>query len=222
MTRLQIQQLISQWTDDVDQGYFTPTIINTFINNALYPVQRRLILAGQNAYTRCITTPCVQDQNLYALPTDFWGIRRLRIITQGSGATADRSTVDPIAMSQEQMLPKTGLPRGFYLTKDSSKTPCIFLAPAPTQSSWTIEMDYAYVIVPMTLDVDIPDIPEQFHEYLALVAAYDCFIKDDKVPSTIKVKKEEYEDQLDEAAEAIIMAKARTVLITPEGFFGNS
>jgi hypothetical protein len=222
MTRLEIQQLVSQWVDDTDQGYFTPTILNVFINNALYEIQKRLVLAGENYYVRCVTTPVVQDQNMYALPTDFWGIRRLRIITSGSGATADRATVGPITMNQEEMLPKTGLPKGFYLSRDSAKNPVLFLAPAPTTTTWTIEMDYVYIISMMSNDSDLPDAPEHFHEYIALLAAYNCFIKDDKVPTILQKKIDYYEDMLDDAADNRVMAGVRNVVITPEGFWGSA
>lgn len=216
MNRGQIRELVSQWVDDPNNGYFTTSTLNTFINNALYEVQKRLIMAGENFYVTCVTTATVQNQAEYALPDDFWGIRRLRIITSGSGVTANKFDLMPITMAQESQFAATGTPSGFYLRKN-----LLVIVPAPTSDAWTLEMEYAERIGLMTSDADVPDVPEHFHEYIALLAAYNCFIKDDRVPSILQQKKEEYEKQLDEAAEARVMNKARTVVITSDGYYGN-
>lgn len=216
MTRLDLQLLVSGWVDDPDQGYFTPTLINTYLNNALYEIQKRLILAGENFYITCVTTPTVANQQEYALPSDFWGVRRLRLITSGSGITAAKHDLTAISIGQEKMFAKTGTPEAFYLKKDR-----LVLIPTPTTATFTIEMDYAYQIATMSSDSDVPDVPTHFQEYIALVAAYNCYIKDDRVPTIIQEKKTEYEDQLDEAADARVMTGSRQVIVTPEGFFGN-
>ena len=216
MTRAELRELVSQWVDDTENGYFTTATVNTFLNNALYEVQKRLILAGENFYIKCATTPSVADQQEYELPNDFWGVRRLRLITQGSGATATKVELMPVSMGQEIMFGKTGTPQGYYLKKDR-----LVLCPIPNSSNLTIEMDYAYQIATMTSDSDTPDVPTHFQEYVAILAAYNCFIKDDRVPSILQTKKEEYEKMLDDAAESRVMSKARTVIVTPEGFFGN-
>lgn len=215
MTRAQIRSLISEWVDDVNNGYFTVATLNTFINNALYEVQKRLILAGENFYIQCVTTTSVANQAEYALPSDFWGVRKLQIITSGSGATATKHVVEPISMAQASAFANTGCPTGYYLKKD-----LLVLCPAPNTDSWTIEMEYAYRIPVMTSDADIPDVPEHFQEYIALLAAYNCFIKDDRVPSILEKKKEEYEKQLDEAADSRVMSRARVVIVTANGFLG--
>lgn len=216
MTRAQLRALIGQWVDDPDFGYFSESTLNTFLNNALYEVQKRLIMAGENFYVKCATTPTVLQQEEYSLPSDFWGVRRITLITSGSGVTATKQDLNPISIGQRQMFAKTGSPEAFYLKKNS-----LIMVPAPSSASWTIELEYAYRIATMTNDSDEPDVPVHFQEYIAILAAYNCYIKDDRVPSILEKKKEEYEKQLDEAADNRIMSRARTVIITPEGFFGN-
>lgn len=215
MTRLELQNLVSQWVDDPDKGYFTADIINTFLNNALIEVQKRLILAGENYYIKCVTTPIIANQRDYSLPSDFWGIRRLRVITQGSGVTAVKVDLDMVTMRQEQAFSRTGQPEGFYLSKDR-----LVLVPAPTNSAWVLEMEYAYIIASMTDDADTPDVPTHFQEYIAILAAYNCFIKDDRVPSNLLEKKNWYEDQLDNSADARIQTNTRMIVVTPEGLLG--
>lgn len=215
MTRADLRTLISQWVDDVSNGYFTDTTLNTFINNALYEVQKRLILAGENFYINCVTTPTVTNQAEYAAPEDFWGVRRLRLITSGTGINAVKRDLVPISMAEEEQFPRTGTPTAFYLRKD-----LIVLVPAPTTNSYTLELEYAYRIPLMSSDSDVPDVPQHFQEYIALLGAYNCFIKDDRVPTILQTKKEEYEKQLDEAADSRVMNRARVVIITAEGFFG--
>lgn len=216
MTRAEMRTLISQWIDDPDNGYFTTTTLNTFINNALYEVQKRLIMAGENYYITCVTTPTVQNQAEYELPEDFWGARRIRIITSGSGATAQKYDLEPISLGQSSSFPNTGAPSCFYIKKDN-----LVLVPAPDTNTYTIELEYAYTIPLMSNDNDTPDVPAFFQEYVALLAAYNCFIKDDRVPSILETKKEQYERQLDEAAENRVMAKARSIVVTADGYYGN-
>lgn len=216
MTRAEMRTLISQWVDDPDFGYFTEATLNTFINNALYEVQKRLIMAGENFYITCVTTPTVTDQAEYALPDDFWGVRKVKVITGGSGVTASYVILDAISMGQSNQFATTGCPQAFYLKKNN-----IVLVPAPNTDTYTIELEYAYQIPLMTLDNDVPDVPTHFQEYVAILAAYNCFIKDDRVPSILETKRDQYEKLMDEAADNRVMSKARTIIITSDGYYGN-
>ncbi len=49
------------------------------------------------------------------------------------------------------------------------------------------------MVADLTSDSDVPDVPEQFMEYVALLGAFNGFIKDDRAPTNLQMKKDEYE-----------------------------
>jgi hypothetical protein len=55
----------------------------------------------------------------------------------------------------------------------------IVLLPAP-DTTYTIRLSYAHIVSEMTLDGNVPDLPTQYHELLAVLAARDGRIKDDR------------------------------------------
>lgn len=211
MTRAELKTLITTcWVDDENKGYFTDPILNIMLNNAQRQVQKLLILAGQNYYPICVTTPVFQDQKEYVQPVDFQSIRRIFLVTAGFGTTnPTKHELEDYTMRQDALAPYKGTPVGYYLRKNR-----IGLTPTPVQSGWYLEMEYNYLVADMTADGDIPDVPIEFHEMVALVAAYDCFIKDDRVPSNLTKKLGTYEETLDEMAASRTATGPRKVVVT--------
>ena len=202
MTLADLRFLVWSWLDDQDGiqtgtgGYFTNSQVDTWLNNALFEVQKQLIEANENWYVNCATATTVANQREYALPADFLSSVRLEYILSGSGVTENVVQVIPITLNQQNMIGKqAGTPGGYVVMKDT-----FLLFPAPDAAK-TIELWYNRKIGPMTLTTDTPDVPTQYQEYIAVLAAYNGFIKDDRVPSVLETKKQQYLDLLKKAAE---------------------
>ena len=143
MTFGELKTLVSGWFDDLNYGYFTESIVETYLNNAQNEVQKRLLKAGENYYTRCVitTTNAVQNyQTDYALPEDFREIQRLELITQGLDSTSELAyTIAPMTLNQRDLVPATrsGVPYAYFIKKNK-----IVVTPAP-DAQYTIRLFYA-------------------------------------------------------------------------------
>lgn len=212
MTRSALKTLIASWVDDTAYGYFSETFLNTLLNNAQKYVQQLLIMAGKNQYVICVTTPIFTDQKEYVLPDDFLSVRRVQLITSGFGTTNPiKTNLDDFTMRQDSILfPYKGTPEGYFTRRNR-----LALTPTPsTSNQWYIEMEYNYLVADMDDDTDEPDVPEEYMELVALVAAYDCFIKDDRVPSTLEKKLRRYEEEFAEFATTRMSTGPRRVIET--------
>lgn len=187
MTRGELRNLVLSWLDDPDAGYFTVSQVNTWLNNAQLETQKQLIQAGQNWYMVCAETNTAQYVNCYALPSDFLKSHRLQVITGGSYPQEDLRTLVPITpMEMASNATLIGLPAAYFLKKNA-----IVFSPLPDRA-YPIRMLYSYRVTPMTSDTEEPDVPEQYHEYLACLATKDGFLKDNRDPSQVEQKIAEY------------------------------
>ena len=199
MTRLEIRTLILSWLDDINGTYFTSDQVNTWINLAQREVQKQLLQAGENWYMKPVETTTVASQADYVLPNDFIYLHRLEVVLSGSGPTENRQPVQSISTNEQDLLSIVlGTPTNFYIKKDR-----MTLLPTPSQA-WTLRLYYSPRVADLGSDSDSPDVPEQFMEYVAIIAAYNGFIKDDRAPDNLLIKKNEYIELLKQ------MAKDRT------------
>ena len=188
--------LIASWLDDPNQGYFTPAQTIPWINNAQRRVQMELLQAGNNWYVKPIETQLVYSQTDYLLPTDFFMEHRIETIISGYGTpNENRQALVPITINQQDLVSiALGNPTSYFLKKDR-----FTITPAPSVAYY-MRMYYS----PQTLDVaattDTLDVPEQFGEYVALTACFDGFIKDDRAPENLVVKRNEYREALKQLA----------------------
>ncbi len=212
-----LRTLVSQWVDDPQNGYFTVPTLNLFLNNAQREVQKLLIQAEDSYYTKLVTTVTIQNQQDYALPDDLLKLTRLEVIAGGTGTNVDRRLLTNITINQQGMIgAQTGLPSVYYWQKSR-----LSLLPIPDQV-YTLNLYYDYLITDMTMDTDIPDVPQDFQEYIAVLAAFDCFIKDDRVPANIMLKKEYYEKLLKQMAEDRDISGPRMIVMTEDwGGYGG-
>ncbi len=206
-----LRTLVSQWVDDPNNGYFTIPTLDLFLNNAQREVQKLLIQAEDTYYTKLVSTVTVQNQQDYALPDDLLHLTRLEVIASGSGITADRRLMQSITINQQGMIgAQTGLPYAYYWQKSR-----LSLLPIP-DNVYTLNLYYDYLIADMVNPTDIPDVPQDFQEYIAVLAAFDCFIKDDRVPANIQMKKDYYEKLLKQIAQDRDISGPRMVVITED------
>lgn len=175
MNRAELRALTASYLDDLDQTYFTPTQVNSWLNNAQRKVQRLLIETKQNFYLKCVQTTTVTNQCALALPDDFMMEHRLEIVLSGVFPNECKSPIEPITLMQQDLLgPTPSTPSAFYFKKNN-----IGLAPIP-DNEYVIRLTYSYAVADMNSDTSVPDIPERYHELLSIYAAIDGFLKDDR------------------------------------------
>lgn len=207
VTFLELRQLVSYWTDDLSMTYFTPVQINRFLNNAQKEVQKHMILAGQEYYTKCVVTTLVVNQREYILPSDFHKLARLEVIISGTAPNENTSRLTPIAPNQiDQVSWDVGTP-GVYFFKRNR----LVLWPAP-QDSLVLRLNYAYNVEDMVLDNDTPDIPEVYHEMIAVLAALDCLYKDGREVAPLVEKRDYYTAMMKKDADQRNVDESRVVI----------
>jgi len=211
-----IKNKITYWVDDLLKGYFTDPQLNRFVNDAQLEVQKQLIQAGQNYYVTVSDTQMIIGQKEYVLPSDFLHLHRLEVITSGYATTSEStSPVLPITINQQDRIPFTlGFPQGYYL-----KSNRIILIPSPDTALY-LRLTYSYKVLPLVLDTDILDIPDEYTEMVALLSAMDCFIKDNRDPVQIAAKLTVYNEMLKREAEDRLQDASRSVVSTGDQGYG--
>lgn len=190
-TVAQLTTLMLSWVDDEQAGYFNAQDTLTWLNFAQREVQKLLILAGEGYYLKPVETTLVVGQADYVFPVDFLKEHKLEIVVSGSGYNEIRQTLNPVTLVESDMLSNNlGTPENYYIKKDR-----FTVLPTP-DTAYLMRMHYSYKIADLALTTDIPDIPEEYMEFVALVAAYNCYIKDDRTAENIVMKINEYKDGL--------------------------
>lgn len=218
MTFLELRQLVSYWADDLQQTYFTPTQINRFLNNAQRETQKLLLGAGNEFYTICKITTCVINQRDYIMPEDFYKLNRIEIIASGTAPNESVVRLNPITPNQRDLVTyNVGTPNVYYFQKNR-----IIILPAP-DNTYTLRMFYSYKVMDMVLDTDVPDCPEPYQEFIAVLATIDCFLKDGRDASALIEKRDYYMNMFKADAAQRNVDESRTVIYTGtyDGYEGN-
>lgn len=217
MTRLELRTLVLSWLDDKQAAYFTAAEVNVWLNLAQREVQKLLLQAGENWYMKPVETLTVSGQPDYVLPSDFVFEHRLEVVLSGTGSNENRQALRAITTNEQDLISiAVGNPGNYYIKKDR-----VTLSPTPQTSNQILRLYYSPRVVDMTSDSDSPDVPEQFMEYVAILAAFDGFIKDDRNPANLVAKKEKYEQLLKQMAEDRTQDLSRQVVSTSEYEYGG-
>lgn len=214
MTFAELKNLVSYWVDDLQFGYFTEAQVGRFVNNALLEVQKNLILAGQNDYLDCKETQTVIGQASYVLPQDFLKLNRLEIVT--NQVTNGFVSIPGITLNQTDFITtQQGFPRAYYIKKNR-----LILTPAPDQV-YTLRLFYTYEIAELVEDAEVPDVPDIYNECIAIFAAYDCFIKDQRDPGNLLLKRNEYLEMFNSMAAERTVDRSRQIVVRDDEYSGS-
>jgi hypothetical protein len=206
MTLGEMRTLFGTYVSDPYFGYFTPSITLTFLNNALIQAQLRLLKMHAAYYSVCTSTTLVIGQSQYALPDDFLALFDAWIDLETATVPTETLPLNFIPLSQRHNFNQTnGTPTNFYMLKDSINLVC------PPDTALTFELIYAYRVPALASDLDIPDVPEQFHEYIVLLAAKTAFMTDDRVSSLIDDEIKKYDDLIS-ANEQRVQSQPRFII----------
>lgn len=210
MTFLEMQDLTLAWLDDVNAGYFTRAQIKLWLNNAQRTTQKIIIQAFEGEYEVTKETTTVQYQREYQLPDDFKKLKRLEYILSGTAFQNEQTVrLSKITENQQDFGMRTGTPGAYYF-----KGKQLILVPAPDTAK-TLRLTYIYSVTDMVNDADEPDIPEDYHEFLAVLATIDGFNRDGgqgKKLDAMLTKKKYYEDLFKQDVEERNVDEPRTVV----------
>lgn len=211
----QIKSYVWSLCDDLAGSYFTTTELTRFINQEQQETQKQLVLSGNNWYLKVDQSgSTVVNQQGYTLPTDLLAINRIELV-QNPGVNEAVFPLTSITLNQKDAFQNfSGMPCAYYLQKNT-----IQMIPAP-QQVWTIRYYYTYQIADISSDSDTPDVPTEFHEYLAKRVAMQCFIKDGRDATLLLRDIQKVEDDL--KARAIERAQDRmsTIVINSDDALG--
>lgn len=188
----ELKTTVSYMLDDLQFGYFTEIQVGLWLNQSQKRVQKLLLKAGQNYYQLCAMTTLVVNQRDYVLPADFKQEHRLELVIAGTNPNETTSALIPITTMQQDLVPSgVGTPAFYEFRKNR-----IILRPAP-DLALPMRLFYSYEVPDMTLDSDIPDVPDSYHELIALYAAEIGFIKDGRVSTLLEKRLKEVMDELE-------------------------
>lgn len=216
MTLGELKTLFSVYLDDLAFGYFTESQVTRYLNQAQRELQKQLVQAGQNYYTICKQASLVASSCEYYLPQDFLKLHRLEIVLSGTAPNEIRDPILPITLNQQDLVGgTTGTPEVYTLLGNRFK---LFPIPDSTQ---TIKLTYSYRVSDMVLDSDVPDAPEQYHEYICMLAVKDAFIRDDRDASVIQNKIDSYKELMKQDAAERQQDRGRMIVETGswDGYF---
>lgn len=192
-----LQTLTAGWLDDPQFGYFSQAQINMWLNNAQIEVQKLLLQAKTNFYVIPVQTSLVVNQTDYILPSDFMVDHRLEVVLSGVPPFEDVLPLAPMTLNQQDLVPnQTGTPQFYYLKKNR-----IRVSPAP-DTPLTLRLYYSYLVSQMVNLTDIPDVPTEYHEMIAVLGAYDGLMKDGRSNQAVTEKKVYYENMLKQQSES--------------------
>lgn len=216
MTLGQMKAYIASLVDDLNYGYFTETQLLRFINQAQRETQKKLIQAGNNWYLKENTSlTTVANQSDYSLPSDFLKLNRLEVVRNISTPNETINALSSITLNQKDFFPTSGDPIAFYFKKNT-----LVLTPKPQSSGDTLRLTYTYRVLDLVNDNDVPDVPEEFHDYMAHLATIQCFIKDGRDASLLVSYTKEVEKRLDADAIERAQDRASTIVQTIDDVMG--
>jgi hypothetical protein len=199
--------------DDLQGGYFTQAQVDRWINNAHREAQKVLLRAGQNFFVKWVKTNCVVNQYDYALPEDFTKLHRLEIVSSGSPPNENLQPLMPITINQQDLVSSgSGRPQVYFIWKNK-----INIRPAP-DSTYVMRLHYSPTVADMANDTDQPDLPEAYHEYIAVLASIDGMLKDGRDISSLTMKKEHYENLMKQDSNERNQDGPRTVTLSGDGY----
>ena len=196
MTFNDLQNLTVYWLDDLNFGYYTQTQVQLWLNNAQIEVQKMLIASAQNRYTAWVGTTLIVGQSDYVLPADFRKLNNLEVVLSGTPPNETVTPIVPITLNQKYLIDMgQSTPAAYYFRKNR-----LVLQPAP-DTNLLMRLVYTYLVANMVNPTDIPDVPPEYHELIALLACADGFLKDGRQNALLLTKIEAYKTDLEQDAQ---------------------
>lgn len=202
--------MVSYLVDDLSLGYFSPTQVNFFLNNAQREVQKRLMQTPGNWYVTEVNTATVQFQSRYLLPPDFLKIHRAELVLSGAAPNEVKNPIDFITINESDLLQTgSGTPSCAFITQN-----IMTILPAPDTANQTLRLFYSYLVADMVSGTDVPDVPTQYQELIAWLAIRNCFTKDQRDPAPVNTEIALYEAMMKQDSQQRDITKGRRIVST--------
>lgn len=199
MTRLELQKLFLQFVNDPSGTFFDPVeFVQPALNRALLELQKQLVMSGDLYYVRSPPSSAlsIQYQQDYVLPDDTFKLHRVTVDLDTATPQPAYNTLRPITLNQiDRYGNDVGIPQAYVITKNK-----ISLYPIPQTGNQILRLWYSYQVPQMTADSSVPDCPEIYQEYIAVIAVIDAKIKDESLETNIKEKQMRYQELMKQAA----------------------
>jgi hypothetical protein len=206
---------LSVLLDDLQFGYHTESQCTQYLNDAAQEVQKYLIQAGQNWYTKCVQATLTVGGCEYYLPSDFLEANRIEMVMSTSNSVDQTYALEPMTLNQQDMLNQTRAdPVCYVISKNRLK-----LFPVP-QTARTIKLTYSYKIAPLTLDTESFDVPDEFSEMVVLLAMKTGALRDDRSTAQIDGKIAMYMQSLKQSANSRQVQRSRRIV--QSGYINDS
>lgn len=200
---------VSILLDDLNFGYHTESQVTIYLNDAQQEVQKYLVQAGQNWYSKCKQATLVVGSCEYYLPSDLLKINRLELVTSTSNSVDNTYPLNPITLNQQDLYSQTNAdPLAYVMVKNRIK-----LFPVPNIAR-TIKLTYTYRLSDLSLDAESFDVPQEFEEMIILLAAKTGAIRDDRSTAMIDSKIAMYLQSLKQAASDRQQQRSRRIVVT--------
>lgn len=212
-----LETLVWTWLDDVNGTYFTKPQVDVWINNAQRECQKQLIQAGENYYVQRMQGTTILNQDTYALPTDFRKCHKFEVVLSGVPPSEVRQTMTPVTYVQlDQVSQSTGTPGAYCIKRN-----VVVMRPIPDRA-YTLYLHQSYRVVDLVNAADLPDAPQDYHEYLAVLATIDGFLRDQRDPSAfITGKRDYYVNLMKQDSEKRDVSAPRCVVVTEDYGMGS-
>lgn len=200
--------------DDLNQGYFTDSILSNYVNNAQYEVHKLCAMAGEGYFSICVSAQLVMNQREYVLPSDFFKLEKLEIILSGTPPNESTTVlVETTPMQVNNLGFSVGMPQVFYFKKTRI---ALFPAPDGGANNLTLRMLYTPKPLPMTLDNESSVVPIEYHEFICVLAIIDGLLRDGRDVGPYVEKRQYYEEKLKRAAVQRSIAQSKQVITGPD------
>jgi hypothetical protein len=207
-----LQQLTLSWLDDPNATYFTLPQVNRWLNNAQKEVQKHLVQAGQMFYLKPVQTNTIYGQADYVLPIGFLKLHRLEIVISGAPPFESTVPLSYVTLNQQDLVPpQIGQPQFYHIKRNR-----LTLFPAP-DSILPLRLYYSYQVTDLVNQTDVPDCPDHYQEFIAVLATIDGLLKDQRDPTPMLGKRAYYENLLKQDAQERHQDAPRSIVQTGEG-----
>lgn len=179
MNRLQIRTIVKGILDDLtgsdSEQYWDKNTINIYIQEAMDEIAKRTLCIKDSLTPAFCRIDVIADTIHYPVPT---GILRIDSIRKSwDGLQLEKTTHDKISKSNPLWETTTSEPNK-YLT-DYSTGYISIVGKLTAVTNQTFNLTVRRLPTVMSIDTNVPDVPEQFHNMAIDYILYRCFIKQD-------------------------------------------
>lgn len=183
MTLAELRESARGKADESESDFITNSELNGYVNQGARIVHGKIVQSFNDdfliigtALNGGLFSTVVGTQN-YALPDSMKKLVKLEARFNGSTSDNDWKRIEKVNIGNERVDTYYPIREGYYpgfgyfLTKDY-----IYLRPVPAQV-FQVRVWFVPRFTTLVADIDIPDVPDEFHDLISEFAAIQCLRK---------------------------------------------